>query len=68
MKFGIFNFFSFGGCYQTPKLQKMKFDGDLTSIMVTRGFFVTATTTFFALTGQGNGCGVDGDHDVGDRG
>ena len=68
MKFGIFNFFSFGGCQQTLKLRKMKFEGDLTSIMVTRDFFGTATTTCFALTRQGNGCGVDGNHDVGDRG
>ena len=37
----------------------MKFEGDLTSIMVTRDFFGTATTTRFALTRQGNGCGVD---------
>ena len=46
----------------------MKFEGDLTSIMVTRDFLGTATTTRFALTRQGNGCGVDGNHDVGDRG
>ena len=63
-----FQLFSFGGCYQTPKLRKNEFDGDLTSIMVTRDFFGTATTTRFALTRQGNGCGVDGNHDVGDRG
>ena len=46
----------------------MKFEGDLTSIMVTGDFFGTATTTRFAVTQQGNGCGVDGNHDVGDRG
>ena len=48
----------------------MIFEGDLTSIMVTqaRDFFVTATTTLFALTRRGNGCGVDGSHDVGSRG
>ena len=36
--------------------------------MVTRDLFGTATTTLFALTRQGNGCGVDGNHDVGGRG
>ena len=56
----------------------MKFEGDLTSMvtrdffrvssLVTRDFFGTATTTCFALTRQGNGCGVDGNHDVGERG
>ena len=68
MKFGIFNFFLFGAVNKHPNCIKMKFEGDLTSIMVTRDFFGTATTTRFALTRQGNGCGVDGNHDVCDRG
>ena len=41
MKFGSFSF-SFGGY---PNCIKLKFEGDLTSIMVTRDFFVTAPTT-----------------------
>ena len=68
MKFGIFNFFLLGAVNKHPNCVKMKFEGDLTSIMVTRDFLGTATTTRFALTRQGNGCGVDGNHDVGDRG
>ena len=69
MKFGISTFFfGGGGVNKHPNCVKMKFEGDLTSIMVTRDFFGTATTTHFALTRQGNGCGVDGNHDVGDRG
>ena len=67
MKFGIFNIFLLGAVNKHPNWVKMKFEGDLTSIMVTRDFFGTATTTCFALTRQGNGCGVDGKHDVGDR-
>ena len=43
----IFQYFSFGGGYQTPKLHKMKFEGDLNSIIVTRDFFVTATIPLF---------------------
>ena len=58
MKFGIFNFFLLGAVNKHPNCVKMKFEGDLTSIMVTRDFFGTATTTRFALTRQGNGCGV----------
>ena len=46
----------------------MKLEGDLTSTLFTRDFFGTATTTRFSLTRQGNGCGVDGNHNVGDRG
>ena len=57
MKFGIFNFFLFGAVTKHPNCVKMKFEGDLTSIMVTRDFLGTATTTRFALTRQGNGCG-----------
>ena len=68
MKFGIFNFFLLGTVNKHPNCVKMKFEGDLTSIMVTRDFFGTANTTRFALTRQGNGCGVDGNHVVGDRG
>ena len=68
MKFGIFNFFLFGAVNKHPHCVKMKFESDLTSIMVIRDFLGTATTTRFALTRQGNGCGVDGNHDVGDRG
>ena len=68
MKFGIFNFFLLGAVNKHPNCVKMNFEGDLTSIMVTRDFLGTATTTRFALTRQGNGCGVDGNHDVGDRG
>ena len=63
-----FQLFSFGAVNKHPNWVKMKFEGDLSSIMVTRDFFGTATTTRFALTRQGNGCGVDGNHDVGDRG
>ena len=68
MKFGILNFFLLGAVNKHPNCVKMKFEGDLTSIMVTGDFFGTAATTRFALTRQGNGCGVDGNHDVGDRG
>ena len=68
MKFGIFNFFFWGLLNKHPNCIKMNFEGDLTSIIVTRDFFGTATTTLFALTRQGNGCGVDGNHDVGGRG
>ena len=68
MKFGIFNFFLLGAVNKHPNGIKMKFEGDLTSIMVTRDLLGTATTTPFALTRQGNGCGVDGNHDVGGRG
>ena len=68
MKFGIFNFFLLRAVNKHPNCIKMKFEGDLTSIMVTRDLFGTATTTRFALTRQGNGCGVDGNHDVGGRG
>ena len=57
MKFGIFNFFLLGAVNKHPNCVKMKFEGDLTSIMVTRDFLGTATTTRFALTRQGNGCG-----------
>ena len=57
MKFGIFNFFLLGAVTKHPHCVKMKFEGDLTSIMVTRDFLGTATTTRFALTRQGNGCG-----------
>ena len=56
------------GLNKHPNCLKMKFEGDLTSIMVTRDFFGRATTTRFSLTRQGNGCGVDGNHDVDDRG
>ena len=68
MKFGIFNFFLLGAVNKHPNCTKMKFEVDLTSIMVTGDFFGTATTTLFAPTRQGNGCGVDGNHDVGGRG
>ena len=68
MKFGSFNFFLLGAVNKHPNCVKMKFEGDLTGIMVTRDSLGTATTTRFALTRQGNGCGVDGNHDVGDRG
>ena len=60
MKFGIFNFFLLGAVYNNkhPNCVKMKFEGDLTSIMVTRDFFGTATTTRLALTRQENGKGM----------
>ena len=38
----------------------MKFEGDLTRLMVTRDFFGTATKTLLAFTRQENGCDVDG--------
>ena len=68
MKFGIFNFILLGAVKIHPNDIKMKFEGDLISIMVTRDFLGTATTTLLALTRQGNGCGFDGNHDVGGRG
>ena len=68
MKFGFQFFFLFGAVTKHPNCIKMKFEGDLNSIIVTRDFFVTATTTLFALAGQGNGYGVDGSHVVGGRG
>ena len=70
MKFGIFNIFLFGTVNKHPNCIKMKFEGDLTSIMVTKDFFVTATTTLFALTQQENSSDVamDDNHGVGGRG
>ena len=68
MKFGLFSFCLLGAVNKHPNYIKKKFEGDLTSIMVTWDFFGTASTTFFALTRQGNGCGVDGKHDMGGRG
>ena len=38
MKFGIFNFFLLGAVNKHPNCVKMKFEGDLTSIMVTGDF------------------------------
>ena len=52
-----FQLFSFGAVNKHPNCVKMKFEGDLTSIMVPRDFLGTATATRFALTRQGNGCG-----------
>ena len=49
-KFGIFNIFLLEAVNKHPNYIKMKFEGDLTSIMVTRDFFVTATATLFDLT------------------
>ena len=57
-----------GAVNKHPNCIKMKFEDDLTSVMVTRDLFGTATTTLFALSRQGNGGGVDGNHDVGGRG
>ena len=39
MKFGIFNFFLLRAVNKHPKCIKMKFEGDRTSIMVSRDFF-----------------------------
>ena len=68
IKFGIFNFCLLEAVNKHPNCINIKFEGDLTSIMVPRDFFGTATITLFALTRKGNCCGVDGNHDVGGRG
>ena len=48
MKFGIFNFFLLGAVNKHPNCVKMKFEGDLTSIMVTRDFFLDSNYHSFA--------------------
>ena len=70
IRFRIFHFFLSGAINKHPNCiqVKMKFEGVLISIMVTRDFFRTATTTLFALTRQVNGCDVDGNHGVRGRG